>query len=124
MDVEARPDDLEEARHDVDLNVERLERAEEIQEIVLGVARERDDHTLDIEAAHDLRQLLGKAEHRQVMQITSALLGRSVHESEQIDPVLRMLEELSPDQLADVARADDDRSLEIGRLPPRERTGS
>ncbi len=49
MDDRVRPDDLEEAGHDVDLDVELVEVADELQQVVLGVARERDDDALDVE---------------------------------------------------------------------------
>ena len=55
-------------------------------------------------------------------------LGFRVDEAEHVDPVLGVLANLLGHELADVARPDDDRVLEIGDRPPaeraRERTGA
>ena len=50
-------------------------------------------------------------------QVLPSLLGRGVDESHEIDPVLRVLEKLTCDQLPDVSRTDDDRVLEVGDFP-------
>ena len=42
-------DALEQPRHDVDLDVERLELADRLERGLVRVARERDDHPLDVE---------------------------------------------------------------------------
>ncbi len=48
-----------------------------------------------------------------MLEVDRALLGLGIDEADEVDPVLRMLEELAADQLADVPGADDDRVLEV-----------
>src|SRR5438094_10535148 len=48
-----------------------------------------------------------------MFKILAAFLGRVVHEPEEIDPILRMLDEFLRDQLTHVACADNDRVLEV-----------
>jgi len=52
------PDELEESWHDVDLHVEILEGAKRLERFLVRVARERDDHPLDIEEANNRRESL------------------------------------------------------------------
>src|SRR5207247_10126444 len=107
--VEVRPDQLEESRDDVDLDVQVLERADEIEHSLVRVLRERDHHALDVEEMHERGQSIQRAEQRQVLEILAPLFRRVVDETEQIDPIFGMLEDLLPDQLADVAGPDDAR---------------
>ena len=81
VDDRVRPDDLEEARHDVDLDVQLVEVADELQQVVLRVARERDDDTLDVERPNEPRELPGAAEHghggQAVRRVTAGRCPRS-----------------------------------------------
>ena len=58
VNLDPGPDELEEARHDVDLHVEIIEGAKRLERLLVRVARERDDHPLDIEEANDRRESL------------------------------------------------------------------
>ena len=54
---------------------------------------------------------------------TRGFAGLGVDEADEIEAVLRVLEQLARHQLADVARADDDGVLEVEDAPPADRPG-
>ena len=105
MDADVRPDDLEEARDEVDLDVEVLEVADQVEHLLVRVVREGDDHALDIEDLHHLRELPETAEQGDVREARVAVLGLVVDEADEVEPVLGMLAQLLGDELADVAGA-------------------
>ena len=110
-----RADELEEPRDDVDLHGQALERADQAQKILVRLVGERDHDPLHVVGADDVRELLRGAEKRQMLEIRARRLRRGVHESDEVDAVLRVLQELAGDELADVSGPDDDRVLEIAR---------
>ena len=57
VDADVRRHDLEQARDDVDLHVELTQRANEVQELLLRLVRERDQHTLDGVGLDELGEL-------------------------------------------------------------------
>ena len=60
----------------------------------------------------------GTAEDRQVLgKVGAPSLRVAVDEADDVDAVLRMLDELAGDQLADLAGADDQRVLLVGLSP-------
>ena len=121
VDARLRPDDLEEPRDDVDLDVELPELADRLEQLVVRRVGERDDHALDVEQRDDLGQAVGRSDECQVLELGTARPRMRVDEADEIDAVLGVLEELPRSQLADVAGADDDRVLEVERTAPRAR---
>ena len=119
MDADVGPDDLEEPGDEVDLDVEVLERADQIEHGLVRVVREGDDDALDVEDLHHLRELLETAEQCDVSEVLRPLLGVAVHEADEVEAVLGMLAELLRDELAHVSRADDYRVLDVGEVLPR-----
>ena len=117
MDLDPRADELEEPRHDVDLDFQILHGAKQLERLLMRVVREGDDDALDIQQADDRREAARIAEHRHVLEVLSAVLRLGVDEADEIDPVLRVVEDLLREQLADVARTDDDGVLDVGLVP-------
>ncbi len=64
---------------------------------------------------------LRRADEREMVELGPARPRVRVDEADEVDAVLRMLEQLPRRQLADVARADDDRVLEVQRAAPGDR---
>ena len=128
MEWSARADGFEEAGNYVDLDVFLPECAHESEHLLVVVPRERDDHPVDVRAPDDLADLVRLPEQFGRLQIAAHLLRRRVDEPQQVDPVLGVVEQLAPDQLPDVTRADDHRVLDVGRIaarqPARDRTQS
>jgi len=117
MDLGARADEVEEARNDVDLNLEIPDRPDELEQPPERILRERDDHPLDVELADDAVELRSRPEDRQlVAEIRVTLLRTVVDEAEELDAVLGMLLDPPRDELPDLARADNYRVLRIGGL--------
>ena len=112
-DLGVRPDDVEEARHDVDLDVELAQRPHDAEHVRRRLLREGDDHTLDVEQRDELREPVGRAEDAQVLDLGAARLRLRVDEADEVDAVLGVLEDLAPQQLADVAGPDDDAVLDV-----------
>ena len=106
----ARRDELEEARHDVDLDIDVLQ-------VRISSAcsnrsrREGDDHALDVEVLDDLRSSDGPAEHVNSPRSIAAP-SAAIDETDDVDAVLRMVESFARHRLPDVACADDQRVLE------------
>ena len=75
-------------------------RADEVEHLLVRVVREGDDDSLDVEDLHHLRKLLEAAEDGDIRQTVPARLGLSVHESDEVEAVLRVLAELLRDELA------------------------
>ena len=121
VDAHVRAEHVEEPRHDVDLHVELVEAPDQLQRLVVRRLRERDDHALDVERVDELRQLVAGAEHRQLAEVVLAFARVVVDEAEHVDPVLRMLQQLASHHLPDVARADDERVLEVRVGAPHDR---
>ena len=112
---------LEQPRHEVDLDVERLELADRLERRLVRVARERDDHPLDVEQLDVQRDVPHAADDREVADVRPPLGRVVVDEADDVEAVLGMLEELLRDQLADAARSDDQRVLDVGRRSSHER---
>ena len=112
------PDHLEEAWDEVDLDVEILERPDEVEHLLVRVVREGDDDALDVQDLDHLRQLPEPAEERDVVEALGAVLGLVVDEADEVEPVFGVLAQLLRDQLPDVAGADDDRVLHVGEMAP------
>ena len=121
MDAGLRAEDLEQARHDVDLHVELPQLADRLEQLVVARVGERDDHALDVEQRDDLRQAVGRSDERQVLELGPSRPRVRVDEADEVDAVLRVLEELPSRELADVAGAEDDRVLKVERTAPRDR---
>jgi hypothetical protein len=114
--------DLEEPGHDVDLHAHEVERPDDPEQLLVGPARERDDHALDVEQADEVGQVPGHPEHRHVLQPRLPFARGVVDEADEVQAVLRMLEQLPRKGLADVARADDHGVLQV--LDPRPAVGT
>ena len=114
-------DDLEQARHDVDLHVELPQLADRVEQLVVARVGERDDHALDVEQRDDLRQAVGLSDERQVLELGPPCPWVRVDEADEVDAVLRVLEELPSRELADVAGTEDDRVLKVERTASRDR---
>ena len=118
MNADGRPDGFEQARHDVDLDIEVTERMDEVEQRAVAVVRERDDDALHIVAPHNVDDLLEPAKQRDLVEVGAQILRLRIHEADEFDPELRMLLELPADKLADIAGADDDRVLDVARVSP------
>ena len=123
MDADVRADRFEQPRHEIDLHVMLSNGSHQVQHLLVPVAREGDDHAIHIFTTDDLADVFRGSQHRQISEVAALGLGVGVDEPEEVDPVLRMLEEFATDQLPDLPRADDQRVLDVGRLPPCERPG-
>ena len=123
MDLRRRTDEFEQPGHDVDLQVERLEEADQVEQLVVRVLGEGDDDALDAVAPDDVRQARRRAEQRQAADLRRPLARHGVDEADQVDAVLAVLEELARDHLADASRSDDDGVLEVGRSAAAEGAG-
>ena len=93
------------------------ELSEEWQQVLVPVAREREHDALDVEQADEVRQLLRPSEDGQVAETVVALAWIRVDEADDVDAVFRVLEQLSGDELADLAGADDQRVLLVAAEP-------
>ena len=113
MDADVRRHDLEQARDDVDLDVELAQRTDEVDQLLLRLVQERDHDTLDGVRPDELGKLRRRPEQDQVTEVVAPLARRVVDEPDQVDAVLGMLQVLVRDQLPDIAGADDDRVLDV-----------
>ena len=107
VDPDLRADGLEEPRHQVDLHVVLSNRADELEHLLVAVPRESHDHTIDLVAPDDLADLVRRSEDAHIPQIAARLPWAGIDEADQVDPVLRMLDQLATDELANLTRADD-----------------
>ena len=127
MDGGTRADELEEARNDVDLNLAVGNSAECVERRLVGELGKGEHDAVDVELAHDLRQLVDRSEHVLVSVCQHAcaravpVCRSSVDEADHVDPVLGMLEELARDQLTDPAGADDHRVVDVRQTTVTER---
>ena len=80
--------------------------------------RESDDHPIDAEAPHDLRQVVEPPEERALLEIGPRRPRLVVDEAHEIDAVLGVLLELSRDALPDVSCADDHGVLHVVESSP------
>ena len=115
MHVDTRPEQLVQARDDVDLDVEVAEGSQDLRRVGVRLAREGDDHPLDFALADNLRQLVERAQELDVAEVCAQPPRLLVDQAEQAKPVLTVLTDLARDELADLARPDDDRVLDVGR---------
>ena len=123
VDCDLRADDLEEARHDVDLDLEPFELPNQRDLLHVAFIREGEDDPLDIEYANEVGQLLGGPEQDQMAEILASLLRLVVDEPDEVEPVFLVMEDLPRDQLTDIAGADDDGVLQVERAPSTQRAG-
>jgi hypothetical protein len=119
----AGTEDVEEARHHIDLDAPASERTEVVEQAALVLAREGDDDPLDVELVDDPGEILDPAEERQLREVLPTESRCLVDEAEEVDAVLRVAKDLGADQLANVARAHDHGVLEIAREVHREPPG-
>ena len=106
---------LEQARHHVDLDVQVPDGADESDLLVVALAGERDDDSVDSVLRDDRGQCSGGPSRARRPRSERRRRGSAVHEADELDPVLRMLLELAAHELADLTGADDDRVA--GRSP-------
>ena len=83
MDLNARADEVKQARDDIDLNVEVVEGSDQVEGALVGVVREGNDHALDVEAAHDRFQLVRRADERQLLESRKLSLRLIVDEADE-----------------------------------------
>ena len=109
--------------NDVDVHVQARERAHLRQHVVWSFSlRERDDHA--VAPRTRARSTPGRRPGRAsgpVGDVAPPLLGRRVHETDQVHAVLRVAQELSRDELADLPRPDDHRVLDVRAATPGQR---
>ena len=116
MDADLRADDVEQPGHDVDLDVECPERADERERRLVRSSENATTTRSTSNIAHDVGEPVGRPEKRHVRELRAHLARVVVDETDDVDPVLGVLEELSRDELPDVTRAHDDRVLDVERL--------
>ena len=72
------------------------------------IVGEREDDPIDVEFGDEVAQVLGSAEDGGIAEtVVVPSRGSRIDEAEDVDAVLRVLEELARDELADLAGADD-----------------
>jgi len=120
VDVDVHAHRLEEARHDVDLNVVLADCPYELEHLLVPVSGERNYHAVDAVSTDDLADVFRGPKDRQITEITPSLLGRVVDEADQIDPIFRMLQELPANELTDVSGPHDQRVLHVRGLAARQ----
>ena len=91
---DARADDLEQPRHDVDLDVELAQRPKQLERLLVDSVREGDDHPLDVEQRDELRELVGPPSSA-TCSTSASRLRLLVDEADQVDAVLRVLQDLA-----------------------------
>ena len=121
--VDPRADDVEEARDDVDLDVAVLELADQVERLLVRVAREARSRRSTSSRRTIGGSCSGAPRSVELVEVGAPLLRLAVDEADEVDPVLGVLEQLARDDLADVAGADDDRVLQVGDVPARESAG-
>ena len=101
-------DHVEEPRHDLDLDARPLRaRAAAAASPRGGSVENAKIDAVDVELGDEVRQFLGSSEHRSDRRDVVVLARVRVDEADDVDAVLRMLEQLARDELADLAGADD-----------------
>ena len=121
VDRDHRPDRLEQARDEVDLDVEVAQAVDETELLLVAVVGEGDDHALHVVLADERGDVVRRAEDRDAVEVGAHALRIGIDEPDQPDPELGMLAELPPDELADVAGAHDQRVLDVALAVARER---
>ncbi len=121
--LRARPDDVEQPRHDVDLDVElAAARAPCGSRPGVGSFENATITRSTSSKADELRQAIRACRGRvRCSSSDAAILRLGVDEADEVDPVLGMLQDLAAEQLADVAGADDDAVLNVREAQPRGR---
>ena len=114
VDRRLRAEHLEQARHDVDLDVELVELADRSRaSLVRLLARRRRSRARRRERRRAPAAPPAARGPLRSPSPSAALAGVLVDEADDVDAVLRMLEQLRGDALADVAGADDQRVLDV-----------
>jgi hypothetical protein len=108
--------DLEQPRHDVDVHVQPVERAHDLGDPLVRLARKRDHDAVHVEGVDQRRQLRRGPQVRKRREWVEGRSGR-VDEAEDIDVVAAR--ELAGDELSDGAGAHDDRPVERRARPQR-----
>src|SRR4051794_9882781 len=85
----------------------------------MGLVRESEDDSIDVEQLDPPPELVGTAEQCQMIEVLTPFLRSNVDETNEIEAVLWMLEDLPGDKLPDIAGADDDGVLQVHDAPPR-----
>src|SRR5581483_3437589 len=116
MEVAERPERLEEPRDDVDVDAFLASGADELDETLVGLAGERDDDAVDLRLPEGLDEVARGSEDGHVLELGSDRTRLSVEEAHDAQTPLGMLDELPRDELADLARADDERPLGVGAV--------
>ncbi len=87
----------------------------------VGLAREGDDYALDLIADDEIVEIVQSAEQRQLGDLRAHGARILVDESDELDPVFRVLLDLARDELADMAGTDHDAALHVHRQPADDR---
>ena len=110
MHARTRPDDVEEPRDDVDDHVAVAQRPNDVHRLAVRLVGERDDDAIDAMLVHERPEIVELTEGRDVTRFRPALERLRVDEPDEIQPVLGVLADLPGDELADLARTDDERA--------------
>ena len=124
MDLRTGADQVEQARHDVHLDIAILERSRQVDELIERLIRVGDDHAFDAEHVEKTEKLIRSAEDRDVTEICSRRLRLIVDEPDQVEPVLWMELNLAGDELTDVPCTDDHGVLKVVQPSPIRRPGA
>ena len=117
--VDGRPatHHLEQARHDVDLHAQLVAHPYDTQ-ARLVVCGERQHNVLDVVLLQDLRQVVGRSQHRHVGQLLMQRQRVGVDEPDQVEAVVGLSHHFPRDLLTHQPGADDHRVLlERGTAP-------
>ena len=113
------PDEFKETGHQIDLHRERAQLSQQHEQLVNRLSGKRDDHALHVKALDDLGETLRAPEDGEVLgQVSAPGLGVAIDESDHVQPVLRMFDQLTGDELTDLASAQDQRVLDVGAGAP------
>ena len=112
-----RPQHLEHARNDVDLDVAVLHRADHCQRLLVRVRRERDRDTVHGVLVHEFGQVGRRSEEFERLVPVRGRRGVAVDEADDPQPVLGMVSDLAGEQPGHLAGPDDDDVLHVRRAP-------
>ena len=112
-------DSLEESRNEIDVDVEVAEAVDETELVLVPIVGERDDDALDVVLADETRDVVGRAEDGDAVEIGPHALGIGVDEPDEPDAELGVLAELAAKKLTDVSGPDDQGVLDVARRASR-----
>ena len=107
-------------RDDVHDHVAVAQRPNDVHGLAVRLVRERDDDAIDAVLVHERPQVVELTERCDATRFRPALERLGVDEADEIEPVFGVLTDLPGDELADLARTDDERAHGVRARAPGE----